>query len=239
MGLAASAHMLRRSRALPSELVKIEGRPLFQKIPPWWARWALPLVVCDIFMTASSAELAWNHWTKLEEPKQKRDAATSPPNERHFVPRPLWQRLGLCLGTVGIGTAAAGALLIAQARYVRTFNIVSGLRQGATRRKPTRSVVIQGAHNWRNNGEAFPIDSCLIREGRDASEIILSVKGRRGHWHLGLEDAIVDGNKRSLHDAQKIILDRWGAAPRHGLWTSETKRSGWRDGPAAISKARR
>jgi len=25
--------------------------PLYQRIPPWWARWTYALIACDIFMT--------------------------------------------------------------------------------------------------------------------------------------------------------------------------------------------
>ncbi|KAF8220575.1 hypothetical protein L208DRAFT_1539037 [Tricholoma matsutake] len=39
--------------------------PLFQRVPPWWARWSLGLIACDIFMTGSVIELTWNHWSTL------------------------------------------------------------------------------------------------------------------------------------------------------------------------------
>lgn len=36
---------------VPSKLVNLENPPLFQRLPPWWARWTMALIACDIFMT--------------------------------------------------------------------------------------------------------------------------------------------------------------------------------------------
>lgn len=35
----------------PSKLVDTQARPVYQRVPPWWARWAVALVACDVFTT--------------------------------------------------------------------------------------------------------------------------------------------------------------------------------------------
>ena len=122
----------------------------------------------------------------------------------------------------------AVALLVAQARFVRTIAIVHSPKPADGRR-----VFVQCAHNWKNHGITFPLSRCSIQEGRDESEMVLRVTGERGHWHIGLTGAFIHGRPiSSVLEARDAILDEWKEGRRHGKWTMKTKVDDrWKSGP--------
>jgi hypothetical protein len=142
--------------------------------------------------------------------------------------RPTWQRLGLCASHMFFGVGVAVALLVAQARFVRTIAIVHSPKPADGRR-----VFVQCAHNWKNHGITFPLSRCSIQEGRDESEMVLRVTGERGHWHIGLTGAFIHGRPiSSVLEARDAILDEWKEGRRHGKWTMKTKVDDrWKSGP--------
>ncbi|KAF9487514.1 hypothetical protein BDN71DRAFT_1458425 [Pleurotus eryngii] len=235
-----------------ASIIKLDRPPLFSKAPPWWARWTYALIACDLFVTASAVEFTWNNWTQLtddlktisQKSKESTVAVQQPPNDS-YVPRPSWQRAGLCVAHLGVGIGIAVALIVTQSRYVRTFTLSPALLKAKTSKNPIqtlpqdRQVLISCASNFKNNGQSFPLASCSVGEGRDASEMILRVDGERGHWFLSLENSLINGKKASIMDAQRAILEEWGTARRTGTWTplaAADRR--WVSGPAARKQGR-
>ncbi|KAF8622948.1 hypothetical protein AX15_006623 [Amanita polypyramis BW_CC] len=221
---------------VPSKFVNTQSIPVFQRIPPWWARWTWALIACDMFMTCSAIDLTWNHWSQLvsdlekisvknkERPGDGLQASAAP--QEHYETRPVWQRLGLCASHLVLGAGVAVALLVTQARFVRTVAVIP----------PTvpkeRRVFIQCAHNWRNHGTTFPLGQCSLEEGRNETEMILRVLGERGHWYVGLTNAIIHGQPVSMLEARNAILEEWKEGKRRGKWTSSTKVDDrWKSGP--------
>ncbi|KAF8070385.1 hypothetical protein FPV67DRAFT_1017169 [Lyophyllum atratum] len=183
----------------PSTLVATTP-PLYQRHPPWWARWTWGLIACDIFLTGSAIELTYNHWSTLKSSTTKGEDASAP---HEYVLRPSWQRVGLCTGHLVFGAGLAAALLVAQTRFVRTFAILppSG--------SEGRRVFIQCAHNFRKNGIVFPASKASLRDGRNTTEMIFRVDGERGHWYMGFEDSVIHGRRLPLHQARAEVLADW------------------------------
>ncbi|KAF4563174.1 hypothetical protein EYR36_003613 [Pleurotus pulmonarius] len=215
-----------------TSVIKLDRPPLFSKAPPWWARWTYALIACDLFVTASAVEFTWNNWTQLtddlktiSQKSKEGTVAVQQPSNDSYVPRPSWQRAGLCIAHLGVGIGIAVALMVTQSRYVRTFTLSPALLRAKTGKNPIqtppqdRQVLISCANNLKNNGQSFPLASCSVGEGRDASEMILRVDGERGHWFLSLENSLINGKKASVMDAQRAILEEWGTARRTGTWT--------------------
>lgn len=167
----------------------------------------------------------------------KDDAAAA--TGKHWEARPTWQRGALCVAHLTFGVGVAVALLVTQTRFVKTFGILPRLKDAAAASKrPTststsistasnRELFLQSAHNWKRNGRVFPVAKCSLAEGRDAEELILRVTGERGHWHIGLHGAIVDGTRvsKDVGHAQGRILAAWVAAGGKllGQWTDVPK----------------
>jgi len=165
--------------------------------------------------------------------KNIKKSTDTPPIPDHWAPRPTWQRLGLCVAHLGIGVEAAVTLIVTQIRFIRTFAVLPPLPHGGSAvRGDNRRVFIQSAHNWKNNGTIFPIKKCSLEEGRDETEMILRVAGERGHWFIGLHDAVIYGEKASALKARRQIMTDWGEGKRIGHWTSTSPVDGrWKGGP--------
>lgn len=170
-------------------------------------------------VSGSAIELTWNHWSKLVNPsKESLDGSSKPsPLPDYYELRPVWQRLGLCLAHLGIGIGAGVALITTHIRVIRTFAILSPPTT-STSQGDLRRVFIQGAHNWKQNGSIFPINKCSLDPGRDDTEMILRVKGERGHWFMGLDGAKINGRETSLAKAQTAIWSDWKQKASKGRW---------------------
>jgi len=142
--------------------------------------------------------------------------------------RPSWQRLGLCIAHLVFGAGIAAALLVAQVRFVRTFTILPPLSSSGS--TEGRRVFVQCAHNWRKNGLAFPLNKCSLKEGRNETETILRVAGERGHWHIGLNDAVIYGTRASVTKARATILAEW-EGKLAGQRTLPVIDGRWKSGP--------
>jgi hypothetical protein len=239
-----------RTRLFKQQAVETSGiPPLYQRKPPLWAQWTWALVGCDIFMTfvgfpsflqvsdlplcvcsATAVELTWSHWTEpavgsAQKPTKNEPSDTSP---TPFVLRPVWQRLGLSVFHLGVGVAAAVALIGSHTRVVRTICILP--RQASLPAKSldtdTRQIFIQCAHHWRNRGRLFPMSSCRLDPGRDDSEFILRVDGERGHWWIGLNKATMNGRDMSLAASRATLLREW----------RQEKNTAWKRGPILLNK---
>ncbi|KAF8648519.1 hypothetical protein AX16_006225 [Volvariella volvacea WC 439] len=210
--------------------------PLFRRVPPWWARWTWALIACDIFMTGSAIELTWNRWAQLVDDLEAISVKDQKPPQ-HWEQRPTWQRFGLCFSHFALGVGCAVGLLVAQRRFVRTLAILPPAAGSPGSKNGGRRVFIQAAHNWKKNGKTFPMSSCSLGEGRNETEMILRVAGERGHWHVGLENAVIHGKEASVSTAHSTILSAWGGAKRVGKFsaaptkTSKVADSRWKSGP--------
>jgi hypothetical protein len=172
--------------------------------------------------SGSAIELTWNHWSALVTDVSLKSPDVSSSAPKHYTLRPSWQRLAVCIAHFGFGAGLAAALLVAQTRFVRTFAIIPPSKEG---------VFIQCAHNFRKNGMVFPLNKCSLKEGRDDTEMIFRVAGERGHWYIGLNDAIIHGRRSSVDKARAAILADW-SGKKVGKWTSTIatdKR--WKSGP--------
>lgn len=180
--------------------------------------------------SGSAIELTWNHWSTLvsdleNSPSvESRNTPSSAPSWDKYTLRPGWQRLALSVAHLGFGAGLAAALLVAQIRFVRTFGILPP-------RLPTENkhVFVQCAHNFKNKGMTFPLNKCSLEEGRDNTEMILRVAGKRGHWYIGLNDAIIYGRRLSTERARSAILADWGGKSV-GRWTTP-RDNRWKSGP--------
>ncbi|KAF8891862.1 hypothetical protein BD779DRAFT_1513548 [Infundibulicybe gibba] len=205
--------------------------PLFQRIPPWWARWTWGLIACDIFLTSSAIELTWNHWSTLVSDLERVSPKPADAPQNAWIPRPAWQRFGLCAAHLGLGAGCAAALLVAQLRFVRTLAVLPPAG------KEGRQLFVQCAHNWRKNGTLFPLARCTLQEGRNETEMVLRVAGERGHWYVGLDDALVHGAPGSVTAGRDAILQAWAnGGKRVGKWTKMAagdRDSRWKSGPVS------
>ncbi|KIK69191.1 hypothetical protein GYMLUDRAFT_35259 [Collybiopsis luxurians FD-317 M1] len=200
--------------------------PLFQRHSPWWAKYTWALAAGDIFMTGSAIELTWNHWSR---PIDGKSDSEVPSHSEYYELRPIWQRLGLCLGFFVGGAGAASALFIAGFRYTKVLDVfppinaavVNSTRmdKSAVQKALTeeRRVFIQSARHSRSRGITFPLSQCTLHRGRADSEVLLTVDNEKGHWHIALDDdAIVNGQKYKGSAAREVILKEW-----KGGWVSD------------------
>ncbi|KAG5645405.1 hypothetical protein DXG03_006229 [Asterophora parasitica] len=176
----------------------------------------------------SAVELTYNRWStpasNLEDSANGK--GSPPPNE--YVLRPAWQRTGLCAAHMIFGIGIAVALLVTQTRFIRTLTIIPPSGSDG------RRVFVQCAHNLRKNGLVFPYNKCSIRDGRNKTEMILRVAGERGHWHLGLEDAVIHGREIPLPEARAEVLADWGGKRAATLLSPKPKQAldrRWKSGP--------
>ncbi|KAJ3861554.1 hypothetical protein EV359DRAFT_46942 [Lentinula novae-zelandiae] len=191
--------------------------PLFQRPSPWWAKWTFALVACDAFMTGSAMDLTWNHWS---EPIDGKSDSEVPPHSEYYTLRPMWQRLGLCLGFFVGGVGAASALFIAGFRYTKVLDVFPPLqtivnssrmdKNAVQKALEKRRVFIQSARHSRSRGITFPLSHCTLHRGRADSELLLTVDNERGHWYIGLDDkSIIDGQNYKGSAAREVMLKAW------------------------------
>ncbi|KDQ56477.1 hypothetical protein JAAARDRAFT_107844, partial [Jaapia argillacea MUCL 33604] len=172
---------------------------LYERRPAWWVRWTYALVVADILSFGSMAHFGYNYWTKYEDESQASvpisDAPnpvdSSPPKGR-WVARPEWQRFFLASSQVVVGTFIAGALLIYRSHVVTKIHIFQPLRGPSTR--STQQVLVQNPqHRAESGGRLYNMQDCQLRPGRDTTEMILRVKGVKGHFWIGTKGALIKG----------------------------------------------
>ncbi|KAF5377705.1 hypothetical protein D9757_009355 [Collybiopsis confluens] len=199
--------------------------PLLFRRSPWWAKYTWGLVACDLFMTASAMELTWKHWTEPVETDKKSNSSEATHSHSEFQLRPVWQRLGLCLGFFVGGAGVASMLFIAGFRYIKVLDVFPPLGNAATRKAnmpavaglEERRVFIQSARHSRSRGISFPLSNCTLHRGRADSEILLTVDNEKGHWHIALDDdSVVSGQKYKGSAAREVLLREW-----KGGWVSD------------------
>ncbi|KAL1945328.1 hypothetical protein VTO73DRAFT_2179 [Trametes versicolor] len=189
----------------------------------WWARWTYFLVLADLVVTASACELTLNHWTMWEElPKDSATPTTLSSGEHpvrstdvvgHYVTRPLWQRSLFTLANFAGGVGLAAVLLGGRSRIVRKMFIVPSAASQATSatagRLSDRLLVIQSPLHTKSQGVVMPLNRTRLIHSPEKTEMLIGLKDRRGHYSLGLQGAVVDGQKMSIWDARKSLFTTW------------------------------
>ena len=138
---------------------------------------------------------------------------------------------------MAIGVGIAVALCLSQTRYVRLVSIIPPSPQPSIPKgQKTARIFLQGAHNWKKNGLAFPLDKCSIQSGRDHSEIIMRVQGERGHWFIPVDEAMLHGQKMDTWNARDEFVKEWTRfrGRKTGQWPAASPADfdrRWRSGP--------
>ncbi|KAL0579620.1 hypothetical protein V5O48_002392 [Marasmius crinis-equi] len=172
-------------------------------------------------------EITWRNWSVLVKDEPESDSKRASKDEKpaeHWEKRPVWQRTALCSAFLAGGVAVASAILIARARYLRTLDVFPPLDLAAGSKKSKipstpnfhprqRRVFLQSITHTRQHGVTFPLSRCTLHQGRDETELFLAIEGERGHWHIGLESGLVDGQKISPLEARDTILRQWADGP--------------------------
>lgn len=172
---------------------------------------------------ASACELTLNHWTMWEElPKDSATPTTLSSGEQpvrstdvvgHYVTRPLWQRSLFTLANFAGGVGLAAVLLGGRSRIVRKMFIVPSAASQDTSatagRLSDRLLVIQSPLHTKAQGVVMPLNRTRLIHSPEKTEMLIGLKDRRGHYSLGLQGAVVDGQKMSIWDARKSLFTTW------------------------------
>ncbi|PIL33800.1 hypothetical protein GSI_04425 [Ganoderma sinense ZZ0214-1] len=211
-------------RSLRSQGINIENvKPVYDSGGlPWWARFTYFLVVADLVTVTTMCELSWNRWTKWEElsPQLSDSAppssnasfslATSEPKDPsqvmgHYVLRPRWQRGFFAFTTFTTGIVLGAVLLGGRSRIVRRMFVLPAPQRSNT----GRQVVIQSALHTKSQGVVIPLKRTKLVQSPEPTEMMIGLKDGRGHYSLGLEKAEVNGERRTLWEARKLMFTEW------------------------------
>lgn len=171
----------------------------------------------------------------MEEEKAKQP--TEPPSEpslTEYIPKKVWERGGVCIAHITFGVAMAAALLIARLRHTRTLDILPPLASNPARRGrgDPRRVFVQTGRDRNNMGSVYPLNKCSLQKGRSDDELILRVKDERGHWFIGLDQPVINGQPSSVYDARDAIIKAWGKGKIIGVLAQPPMIDGrWKSGP--------
>ncbi|KAI9511483.1 hypothetical protein F5148DRAFT_975118 [Russula earlei] len=208
--MSALAHRLRnllqrRSIGRYGHIQEVQGVPLYEARPPWWARFTWGFIAADLLVTSTMTELTWTKWTLPPDNKPAGDDRDARPiaGGRPRL-RPAWQRAGLCFGHLAVGVSLAAALLIARSRVVRILHVLAP-SAGAPKR-----LLIAGAHGYGRRGAVVPFSRARIEPGRDETEVILRIQDVRGHWWIGLTRARLRGVPVPPAHMRDALLAEWG-----------------------------
>lgn len=145
------------------------------------------------------------------------------------VPKPLWQRAGICT-FLGFGCVAmSGGIMAAKTRLVRTLRFVTtpSSKPGTP---PRRQLFVQTATDRGDKGTTFELSKCLLQEGRHVRELTMSANGKWYAWHIKLDEAVMNGKPVPPAEARETILKAWEGG-RLVPNLSEKRDSRWKSGP--------
>jgi len=232
-GVSEETHRTRKERGKedPEDV-------LYDRSPPWYIRWMWVLIGVDVLWTGNLADLIWEHWTYKpnDPPGTQLPPEIKPPPVAElgvgYIPRPAWQRAGLCGIIIAGGSIAAFALISARVRAVTRLVALPSL--GAPK-GAFREVRIETARGRRYD-VILEKKACALSRTKDDSEIILQTgvvnrPNARSQYWLGLVGANVQGRKGI--DGPEV--QRWFHAAWHGESPHpENEHPGrWVAGPAA------
>ncbi|KAI0087088.1 hypothetical protein BDY19DRAFT_1073734 [Irpex rosettiformis] len=213
-------------------------KPVYERKPPWSARWTYPIIFAQIGVSCALTELIIHHWTELKTPEPTTDSAQvngdAPPPKPEYVLRPWYQRAGAVLGQFCVGAFVCVLLLNSRARIVRKLYLIpsSAVTETALSPKlpPTskhtpgqaaskahnhnpnddKILVMQNVYHFRGQGNVFPFSSTDLSAGYDSNELAFEVAGRRGKFYMGLQDASVNGEKMdNAWAAREALFKIW------------------------------
>ncbi|KAF9028129.1 hypothetical protein BDZ89DRAFT_1066283 [Hymenopellis radicata] len=167
---------------------------------PWWINWMYGLLGVSILMTASSMDLAWNHWRENYATDDGSD------EEERYELRSTYSRFSAAslLFVTGCTTAAFALLLRSQ------FVIAMGILPKTLTTE--RSVFVQTYRTGERQGFRIPIQESKLIPGKKPDQLILNVEGRIYSWALPLDaDARIHGEKLDVKEARRRIIADWGS----------------------------
>ncbi|PPQ84756.1 hypothetical protein CVT24_002670 [Panaeolus cyanescens] len=186
---------------------------IFQRTPPWWARWVLALVAVDTMVTTSMMELTWFHWGTME-PKAKTSGEISngDAEELEFVPRPYSLRSVACFMHFATGCGIAGALLATRSRIVRSIHLLHPLRRKGEPRHPR--IYVSTASMPFGKGASWPMHSAALVADSHKLNMQLQTSSH-GRWLIDPRGATVEGKPvpKDPIEAQRRFCEVWN---RHG-----------------------
>jgi hypothetical protein len=203
--------------ALSPDLLK---RPLYEGKPSWWIKFSLPAAGCGLFMgcvchasrqrdvlTADAhsftmAELTWREWSL---PKDQMPEGADP-NER--VLRPAWQRGGLAFFHVACSLCLAAVAVGASSQNVRRLSVIPrgvAPHLGGNGHR----LFVQGVLDLKGGG-IVPFERARLFPGRDNTEVVLRIDGKRGMWRIGTKNATCNGEEGSPEKIREGLMSAWG-----------------------------
>ncbi|KAI0688472.1 hypothetical protein BC835DRAFT_1284626 [Cytidiella melzeri] len=217
-------------------------KPVYERKPPWSARWTYPIIFCQIAVSCALTELIMHHWTELKTPASDEPyTSTSPPGTQvtlpekpnptpapEYVLRPLYQRLAAATGQFCVGAFVCVLLLNSRARIVRRLYLLPSSAVTPTTLSPKlppnpkgpsktsafddRVLVAQNVYHFRGQGNVFPFAGTKLSQGYDQNELAFEVVGRKGKFYLGLADAVVNGEKLDGWRTKEALFRLWYGA---------------------------
>ncbi|KAI0030312.1 hypothetical protein K488DRAFT_87881 [Vararia minispora EC-137] len=183
-------------------------KPLYEARPKWWMKYswvgALGGLFSSLFyLSLTMAELIWREWGRKPDDTDSEDAKAE-----GWVLRPAWQR-GAGAGVhVALGLGLVALVVATRNRVVHRLHIIPpdvAPELGG----PHRRLFIQSVWDGRGGG-IVPFQSTSLYPGRDDTEVILRVEGKRGHWWIGTKDAKVEGEEAPAERIRELLAAMWG-----------------------------
>ena len=130
----------------------------------------------------------------------------------HYVLRPMWQRAAFTATNLVAGIGLAAVLLGGRSRIVRKMFIIpnTAASSSPSQRAADRLLVIQSPLHPRDHGVVYPLKRTGLVQSSDNAEMLVTLKDDRGHYSVGLQGALVGGEKRAtVWDARKALFVGW------------------------------
>ncbi|KIY46011.1 hypothetical protein FISHEDRAFT_75858 [Fistulina hepatica ATCC 64428] len=214
---------------------------------PWWAEYAIPLVVTDMLFTLQSVQLTWTRWgseppkalnaTPKDSSVSTDKADTSAENQENRTGK-WWHRYAICASTLATGTAVCVGIMVFRSRIVNVLDI---LPPNPREKIKTCRLVFACPHYKRHKGATVPLRTSFLQENpfNPESALAFRISGAYGMWSLSLDKACIWGKPLSRDAVRKIIIEGWrnaGGIVSPALaakYPEQEQHSNWKTGPAS------
>jgi hypothetical protein len=172
-----------------------------------------------MFFSTSIVPLTWQHWTR---PEKNQDGSET------YVLRPKWQRVAMANVQAATGLVLASTLLLARARMVHRIYVLPTAQATTSNAAPARPggarLFVQCAHHRPMRGYLLPLSQTTLERTRIPSEVALHLLPQQRALYLGLDEARIGGQPRSVKQASEELFRAWGVKGekiiRESKWTS-------------------
>ncbi|KJA25453.1 hypothetical protein HYPSUDRAFT_64662 [Hypholoma sublateritium FD-334 SS-4] len=220
--------ILSASRRLPWVEVPKPGprtTVLYQRSPPWWAKWAHAIIAVDVMLMTSIVEYTWDFGGFF---RQARDDETSEkePAETESLPlkiigniqeKSAAKKVFFSGFYVLSGVIFGAGILASRSRILRKVTAYKAGPRGET------TLYLQTAAHPRNIGHPFPSYACSLKNGDMPSRLLVVVQGHGG-WTMLVNGANVPNQNPKI-----------GENPRHAVIRAWRDGGGWIE-PSANAK---